>query len=479
MAASADAGAAVEWKRLPPYGTDGKDFRAKYQAQCYCKRVSFQVSAEPMTAKLCDCSVCQRLHGAPVQWAALFQKDQVCFDPEGFDLLRWYDPKNDVKCRNGEERVLPSKLRCSHCGTWLADEGRNNFMTFPTLFSFDATAGPERFPVSFRPKCRIWCSSRSLELQDHLPSYLDDGKTPKTLQDFLLDIAPPLDGRSYKGQSGRIGLLGGSVDFAGAPYYAGMAALRVGAELLYLCTAEEATGPIKSYSPELMVSEVYRWAKISAEDPGVVLEEQNRMVGKMEALLPRFHALVIGCGLGRDMRVLNATARVIEMAKERRLPLVLDADALWLVERQPEVVAGYEQAVLTPNAAEFRRLCQAFGSEDMSLPQLCEKLKGPMVLQKGAVDRICRPGQVEPLSCSEPGAPRRPGGLGDFLAGSLAVLLGWAVARRRDPIFACQAASMLVRRACKVAYDQKKRSMVAPDVLDEVGSTFEELCPSR
>lgn len=24
---------------------------------------------------------------------------------------------------------------------------------------------------------------------------------------------------------------------------------------------------------------------------------------------------------------------------------------------------GYEQAVLTPNAAEFRRLCQAFGSE--------------------------------------------------------------------------------------------------------------------
>ena len=23
-----------------------------------------------------------------------------------------------------EERVLPSKLRCSHCGTWLADEGR-------------------------------------------------------------------------------------------------------------------------------------------------------------------------------------------------------------------------------------------------------------------------------------------------------------------------------------------------------------------
>ena len=31
------------------------------------------------------------------------ERREVCFDPEGFDLLRWYDPKNDVKCRNGEE----------------------------------------------------------------------------------------------------------------------------------------------------------------------------------------------------------------------------------------------------------------------------------------------------------------------------------------------------------------------------------------
>ncbi len=30
----------------------------------------------------------------------------------------------------------------------------------------------------------------------------------------------------------------------------------------------------------------------------------------------------------------------------------------------------------------------------------------------------------------------------------------------------------------QVAYDKKKRSMVAPDVLDEVGQVFEELCPS-
>lgn len=27
--------------------------------------------------RLCDCSICQRLHGAPTQWAALFEKCQA------------------------------------------------------------------------------------------------------------------------------------------------------------------------------------------------------------------------------------------------------------------------------------------------------------------------------------------------------------------------------------------------------------------
>lgn len=40
-------------------------------------------------------------------------------------------------------------------------------------------------------------------------------------------------------------------------FCAGMAALRTGAELVYVFTAEEAALPIKSYSPELMVTPVY------------------------------------------------------------------------------------------------------------------------------------------------------------------------------------------------------------------------------
>eukprot|EP00434_Breviolum_minutum_P019958 symbB.v1.2.017607.t1/scaffold1376.1/size122662/7 len=116
-------GAMTDWQKLPPYGGDSADFKVKYSAQCFCKRVRFDVSVDPMTAKLCDCSVCQRLHGAPVQWAALFQKNQVRFETSSLSFLRWYHTATDAVCSNGTERLLPSKLQCTHCGTWVADEG--------------------------------------------------------------------------------------------------------------------------------------------------------------------------------------------------------------------------------------------------------------------------------------------------------------------------------------------------------------------
>ncbi len=67
----------------------------------------------------------------------------------------------------------------------------------------------------------------------------------------------PLSHNSHKGSSGRVGVLGGSARYTGAPYYAATAALHVGADLAYIFCADEAALPIKCYSPELMVIPVY------------------------------------------------------------------------------------------------------------------------------------------------------------------------------------------------------------------------------
>ena len=54
-------------------------------------------------------------------------------------------------------------------------------------------------------------------------------------------------------QLGRVGVFGGSKDYTGAPFYASISSLRMGADLAYVFTAQEAAPAIKTYSPELMV----------------------------------------------------------------------------------------------------------------------------------------------------------------------------------------------------------------------------------
>jgi len=67
------------------------------------------------------------------------------------------------------------------------------------------------------------------------------------------EIIPKLHNELHKGQSGRIGIVGGSKEYSGAPYFSAISTLRVGADLSYVFTTKEAAPVIKSYTPELIV----------------------------------------------------------------------------------------------------------------------------------------------------------------------------------------------------------------------------------
>ena len=53
---------------------------------------------------------------------------------------------------------------------------------------------------------------------------------------MLEALLPTLDLTRYKGNNGKVGVLGGSIEYTGAPYYAGMAALRAGSDLAHIFT---------------------------------------------------------------------------------------------------------------------------------------------------------------------------------------------------------------------------------------------------
>ncbi len=137
-------------------------FFVKYVASCYCNAVQFEVCADPVDAKICHCLTCQRLHGAPMQWAAIFHKHDVRIT-KGLNDLKFYNSEQKMHARN-----LPCKVSCSLCGTPIADEGRRMWLTFPSLFDFGF---PPKVPKAFMPTCHIFYGSRLIDISDDCPKW--------------------------------------------------------------------------------------------------------------------------------------------------------------------------------------------------------------------------------------------------------------------------------------------------------------------
>ena len=138
------------------------NFKTKYRANCYCNTVQYEVCSDPVDSKICHCLACQKLHGAPMQWAAIFHKHDVRIT-KGIDHLHFYN--NEL---NKHERILPCKVSCALCGTPIADEGRNMWLAFPSLFDFGHVP---RVPTKFLPTYHIFYSMRVIDMNDDLPKW--------------------------------------------------------------------------------------------------------------------------------------------------------------------------------------------------------------------------------------------------------------------------------------------------------------------
>lgn len=97
------------------------------------------------------------------------------------------------------------------------------------------------------------------------------------------------------------------------------------------------------------------------------------------------------------------------------------------------------------------------------------------------------------VECDVPGGLKRCGGQGDFLSGTLGTFLAWAqrfqeraeegeslpsLPAERLPLLAAYGASAVTRTASKAAFERHGRSMLAHDLLPEIGPAYESLFPS-
>ncbi|KIV90240.1 YjeF family domain-containing protein [Exophiala mesophila] len=305
-------------------------------------------------------------------------------------------------------------------------------------------------------------------------------------------IVPPMLEKFHKGQLGRVAVIGGSADYTGAPYFSAMASARLGCDLSYVFCEPSAAPTIKSYSPNLMVSPILRsTASISPaqKDKDASGEELAKPILDM---LPRLHVLVIGPGLGRDTVTQKQVKAVIQAARKHDppVPMVLDADALWLVQTDPDIIKGHKECILTPNVVEFGRLAKAVGLDhqnsdpEKACQELSKILGGVCIIQKGAVDYISQ-GTQTTISDFQ-GGLKRAGGQGDTLTGSLGTFLAWRqiyheglwdiegdkLSREETLLVAAFGGSAITRECSRRAFEKRQRSLQASDLTEEVHNAF-------
>jgi len=228
------------------------------------------------------------------------------------------------------------------------------------------------------------------------------------------------------------------------------------------------------------------------KDQQVAIEHS---VGLIKTSLSSCHVLCVGPGLGRLPFVFEIVAVVLQTAMRKyHLTIVLDADALFMLslDKYRELyfeLRGYEKCVMTPNIMELRRLKEAHHKNDEISVMGGEQGNPPMrniIVQKGHTDIItsstcCR------MECCEEGGLKRSGGIGDVLSGAITAFMAWNVVLGKDiksdsisikgiqpsgleqQVFTCWTACCAVKKATKTAFEKKKRSMSAMNVLDEIG----------
>ncbi|KAG2561738.1 hypothetical protein PVAP13_8KG156300 [Panicum virgatum] len=234
-------------------------------------------------------------------------------------------------------------------------------------------------------------------------------------------ITPPLDRARHNGQA----VIGGCREYTGAPYFAATSALKVGADLSHVFCTKDAATVIKSYSPELIVHPILEESYSVKDDERASVS--SKILTEVAKWMERFDCIVIGPGLGRDSFLLDCVSNIMKHARQANIPTVVDGDGLFLITNNLGLVEGNPLAILTPNVYEYKRLVQKVLNCDVSeetaseqLTALCQKIGGVTIMRKGKADVICDGKTVTQASTF--GSPRRCGGQGDILSGSIYIL---------------------------------------------------------
>lgn len=232
-------------------------------------------------------------------------------------------------------------------------------------------------------------------------------------EDFKLNLIDPhgLPSRvadSNKGTYGKVLIIGGSRGKSGAAAMAGQAALRAGAGLVTVATAESVMPMIAMSMPELMTEPLAETAEGSIANQSISNLLKNKTI--------------VGIGPGLSLAP-ETSAFVRRVGAECRVPMVIDADGLNALVDFEGDLGG---AVLTPHPGEMARIIgkdvEYVQGRRLDVASDFAKRRNAYVVLKGHRSVVASPdGSIYINPTGNPGMAT--GGTGDILTGMIVGIL--------------------------------------------------------
>ena len=211
---------------------------------------------------------------------------------------------------------------------------------------------------------------------------------------------------SYKGDYGRLLLIGGTYPYGGAIIMAALAAVHSGAGLVTVATDRENIPSLHSQLPEAMA-----FAVTDQE----LLAEQIAKAG----------VILLGPGLNANELGVHLVELVFERVQPHQV-LILDGGAISLYTRLGLSLPP-AQLVFTPHQKEWEAmsgLAIADQGEEATRQSLSQLPPASILVQKGPQTKIWQQGQADYYQLSVGGPYQATGGMGDTLAGMIAGFAG-------------------------------------------------------
>ncbi|MEL6275198.1 MAG: NAD(P)H-hydrate dehydratase [Bacteroidota bacterium] len=273
---------------------------------------------------------------------------------------------------------------------------------------------------------------------------------PQRLRQQLYQRGP----YDHKGTFGHTLVVAGSHGKIGAATLCAHAALRAGAGLVSLHVPQCGYEIAQIAFPEAMCQ-----------------VDRHRFVFTQVGDLSPYRSLAVGPGLGTNVLTVGALE---DLLKKASYPIVLDADALNLIGKNPhffELIPT--NSILTPHPKEFERL---FGATDNDFArwklqrEKAQSLGLIIVLKTGHTSVATPEGKLIFNTTGNPGMGTA--GTGDVLTGILAGLLAQSYA----PSFAAALGVYLHGLAGDIAAGiTEQESLLASDVIANLGRAYAEL----